>query len=163
MWKMWSIFCKRVSWSHTFGNQTKVAAHWPGVSLLLALFSVRNVINNLKKGTSKDILSEQIWKTRKSVSALTGCSHTPHSHRRLGLAQISTDTRAPARLLSTDRHSQSSCHNPASNQEKQDAVSTLQLGPGSTPAFIPHPKQDLLFLTETVPANTLLLPKLLHT
>ena len=41
----------------------------------------------------KSELKTGIWKTSKSVSALTGCSHTPHSHRRLGLAQISTDTR----------------------------------------------------------------------
>ena len=111
-------------------------------------------------------MSEHIWKTSKSVSALTGCSHTPHSHRRLGLAQISTDTRAPARLLSTDRHSQSSCHKPAPNQERNwrgDAVSSLPLCPGYTPPGISLPKQDLLFLTKTVPANTLLLPKLLHT
>ena len=121
----------KVSWRLTFGKQAKVAAHWPGVSLLLALLSVRNVISKFKKGLEKTYCQSIFGKQAKVSAHWPGvATHRTPTGRRLGLAaQISTDT-----------NRQAAYHRPAQSIHLWDAVSTLQLCPGSAPAVISHPE-----------------------
>ena len=103
---------------------------------------MRNVINNLeRKGELK------IWKTSKSGTALTGCSHTPHSHRTEAWPGSSDlDRYQPARQLSTDRHSQSTSEMPPSQPYNFVLVLPLLLSPtlSKTCCSSPKPSQPIL-------------------